>query len=191
MKKNGNYEIRFQLYQFEWIVIEEDYPIQIRQFASKITETEFTNLNGFQWFTIQYVKWFRFIASLHRFTPTIFPFILIDLSEWIVSNFDGLQSIQSSNLKYLHGSETIIPNYNWFNVDELNRIKNCIFDIMKWVVWNNDRSNWRINGFNEIGICNFGIEKLIEIWMNIYLLKLYVKFSTIYKGIAHIVEWLR
>ena len=120
------------------------------KFASKITETVFTNLNGFQWFTIQYVEWFRLVAGILPIPDIFFP-----LSEWIASDFDSFQSIQSIDFECLHWSKTIITDFNRFYNTKSREIKYCIVIIITSVFRNDNRRNGGINRLNEMTVVDF------------------------------------
>ena len=78
---------------------------QILQFkvTSKINKTIWTNLNGFQWFAIQYVEWFWLVATVT---------ICFSLNKRFASNFDSFQSIQSINFESMHWSETHVAYFD-------------------------------------------------------------------------------
>ena len=137
---------------------------------TRITETIFTNLNGFQWFTIQYVEWFRLVVE-HRIPLIIIVVtakpLLFHLSEWIDSDFDRFQSIQSFDFECFHWSKTIIANFDWFNTSESREIKYCVINIVTSPIRNDNRCNGWIDGSNEIKTINCCREELCKCIMDI------------------------
>ena len=100
-----------------------------------ITETSFTNLNRFQWFTIQNVEWFRFIIS----------FTALWLGKWISADFDSFQSIQSIDFEWLHRSKTVISNIDRFDLSKSWEIKYCVINIITSPIRNENGSSCWIN----------------------------------------------
>ena len=127
------------------------------KFSSKITKTEFTNLNGFQRFTIQYVEWFRFIIS----------FTDLCLGKWISADSDRFQSIQSFDFEWFHWSKTIITDFDRFDLSKSWEIKHCVINIITSPIRNENRSSCWINRKNSINIMCYCWKELRKFTMDI------------------------
>ena len=77
------------------------------------------------------MEWFRWVITI----------TILLLRKWIVSDFDGFQSIQSFDFECFHWCKTIIADFDRFNFSKSREIKYCVISIITRVICQYNRSN--------------------------------------------------